>query len=126
MVHSIGVDIEEIDRIKELIDRYGDRFLNKIFTENEIEYCQSKADAVESFAVRFAAKEAFTKAVGKNWSNNISWKDVEVVNDDKGKPFFKFSEKLEKEMNYVAHLSLSHSRSNAVAFVVLERKLVQI
>jgi len=118
-VYSIGVDLIEIERIEKLLERYGEKFLKRIFTEIEIEYCSKKRDK-GSFAARFATKEAVFKATGLGLSKGMTWKDVEVVNDSKGKPevrlYGKTAEILDQKK---IHLSLSHSKDASVAVVVV-------
>ena len=89
-VIAIGVDICDIKRLREIELRFKDRFLQKIFTPGEIVYCEEKHDKHSSYAARFAAKEAFLKAIGTGLRDGFQWKDIEVDNDDLGKPFFRF------------------------------------
>ncbi|OGC24275.1 holo-[acyl-carrier-protein] synthase [candidate division WOR-1 bacterium RIFOXYC2_FULL_37_10] len=124
MVKGIGVDIIEIERIQKAINQYGDNFLNKVFTEKEIAYCtRRKKIGIHEFAVRFSAKEAYSKAIGVGilglgrGKQGIKWKDVEVGNDSLGKPFLIFKGKILKK----AQLSLSHSRDYAIASVYVEK-----
>jgi holo-[acyl-carrier-protein] synthase len=118
-VYSIGVDLIEIERIEKLLDRYGDKFLNRIYTGLEIEYCNKKKNR-GSFAARFATKEAVFKATGLGLGKGMTWKDVEVVNDEKGKPevrlYGKTSELLK---NKIIHLSIAHSKDSAIAMVIV-------
>ena len=79
MIVGTGIDIAEVPRIADAIARYGDRFLNKIYTEGEIRYCQSKANKAERFAARFAAKEAAMKALGTGWNHGVRFRDIEVA-----------------------------------------------
>ena len=81
MIVGMGVDIVEVPRIRAAIERFGDRFLHRLFTAAEIRYCESKANKFERFAARFAAKEAALKAIGTGLSRGISWQDVEVVRE---------------------------------------------
>ena len=76
---GVGIDATEIARVAEIIERYGDRFLRRVFTEGEIAYCQGKRDFASSYAARFAAKEAAMKALGTGHSHGVLWRDVEVV-----------------------------------------------
>jgi holo-[acyl-carrier protein] synthase len=78
MIVGTGIDIAEVPRIEASIQRFGDRFLRRIFTEAEIRYCESKANRVERYAARFAAKEAAMKAIGTGWNHGVTWRDVEV------------------------------------------------
>ena len=118
---TTGVDIIEIPRIKQTLDRYGQRFLNRIFTPHEIAYCHGLAP---NLAGRFAAKEATMKALGTG-VRGVSWKDIEVVRADSGAPSVKLHGRAEKraERLHVSEISLSisHSREYAVAFVVAQR-----
>jgi holo-[acyl-carrier protein] synthase len=121
MVKGIGVDIIEIDRIRTSIEDLGDRFLQKIFTAQEIVYCSAKATAVQHFAARFAAKEALSKAFSTGWAGEFRWKDVEVTNEASGQPRIKLHGKLQKALAHCSVLvSLSHSASHVVAMVVIE------
>src|SRR5450755_1589388 len=86
MIVGTGIDITEVPRIAQSIQRFGDRFLHRVFTEGEIRYCESKANRVERFAARFAAKEAGMKAIGTGWSHGVRWQDFEVVNEASGRP----------------------------------------
>jgi holo-[acyl-carrier protein] synthase len=78
MIVGSGIDIAEVPRVAESIARFGERFLRRIFTEEEIRYCDSKANRIERYAARFAAKEAAMKALGTGWSHGIRWRDIEV------------------------------------------------
>ena len=124
MIIGIGIDSVSILRIRDLIDRYGDRFLGKIFTDDEIRESTGRRDYAQFFAARFAAREAFFKALGTGWGRGISLKEAGVVKDDHGKPGFSFSGKaaaaLEKKGVLVSHLSLTHDGEYAQAFVILE------
>jgi holo-[acyl-carrier protein] synthase len=124
MIVGTGIDISEVPRIAESIERFGDRFLKRVFTEEEILYCQSKANRVERFAARFAAKEAAMKALGTGWSRGIRWRDIEVVRQPGGRPTIKFhgiAAEFASKLNVrnVA-LSLSHTPEQAIASVILE------
>ena len=118
---STGVDIIEIPRIKKTLDRYGERFLKRIFTPDEITYCRGRSP---NLAGRFAAKEATMKALGTG-VRGVGWKDIEVTRAESGAPSVKLHgrAKARAEMLKVSELSLSisHSREFAVAFVVAQR-----
>ncbi|MCZ7555558.1 MAG: holo-ACP synthase [Bacteroidia bacterium] len=119
---GIGVDIEEIVRFEGLLGDWGGRFEKKVFTEDEIAYCRGKLIPAQHFAARFAAKEAFSKAIGTGWRGQFSWKDVEVCNDDNGKPSFRLHNSLADQFGqFNIHLSLSHSTAYVTAMVVVER-----
>ncbi len=125
MACEIGVDIVEVERIREALAKDGKRFLERLFTEWELEYCGGKADPAQHYAVRFAAKEALVKAFGgKPAGNGWRWPEVEVRNDANGKPTIKLHGRAEergKELGVKqVKLSLSHSREHAVAFVLVE------
>ena len=118
---SCGTDIIEINRIKESINDLGNRFLNKIYTEKEIEYCEKKGNMkYQHYAVRFSAKEAIFKAISKILKDKyeISWKDVEVLNDTNGRPYINFINKKYDEIEDI-DISLSHSKEYATANVVI-------
>ena len=121
MIQGIGVDIIEIQRIQSSIDRFGETFLRKIFTDAEITYCRSRKSPSQHFAARFAAKEAVSKALSTGWSGEFEWKNVEVMNETSGKPKVILhgttARALEKSR---VLLSLSHSESSVVAFAIIE------
>ena len=119
-VFAIGVDLVEIERIEKMIERYSDKFIKRVFTEKEIRYCSKKANR-GSFAARFATKEAVFKATGLGQTEGITWQDVEVLNDRKGKPqVFLHGKIAEIFKGRTIYISISHSRSNAIAMVVVE------
>ncbi|MBK8660750.1 MAG: holo-ACP synthase [Ignavibacteriales bacterium] len=122
MIVGTGVDIIEIDRIQKSIERYEDRFLNKIYTPTEIEYCSAKADKYRRFAARWAIKEAVYKALMK-FDETIAWKDISVKNDSDGAPVLEELEKITriKEMGISVHITLSHSNNYAVAMAIAEK-----
>src|SRR3954464_5627729 len=124
MIISVGTDIIEVYRIRETIERTP-RFVERVFTENERGYCQAKgAAAAQSFAARFAAKEAFLKALRTGWRGKIAWHDMEVKNDEWGAPFLKIdgeANEILKSLGATAvHLSMSHTTDHATATVILE------
>jgi len=123
MIYGIGIDIIRTDRVKEIVDKWGQKFLARVFTENEISYCYQKKTPYMSLAVRFAAKEAFIKAIGSRVP--VSLTDVEVVNIDSGEPLLHLSNRLEYfiKTNLIkkAHLSISHEHEYGVACVILEQ-----
>lgn len=124
MLVGTGIDLVEIERVAHSIERYGDRFLNKVFTPEEIAYCQRKKNSAESFAARFAAKEAGAKALGTGIQYGISWKEIEVRRDPGQRPTLHFSGRAQEfaERLGVARVSLSltHTAMLAVASVMLE------
>ncbi|GAB1442141.1 holo-ACP synthase [Ignavibacteriales bacterium] len=122
MIVGTGVDIIEIDRIQKSIERFESRFLNKIYTPTEIEYCSTKADKYRRFAARWAIKEAVYKALMK-YDESIAWKDISVKNDSDGAPVLEELEKIKliKEMGITIHITLSHSNNYAVAMAIAEK-----
>lgn len=121
MIKGIGVDIIEIERIRESIQSRGDRFLEKVFTPQEIAYCTAKQNSAQHYAARFAAKEALSKALSTGWAGEFRWKDVELTNDPSGQPHIALHGPLrEKLAGNSVHVSLSHSHSHVVAMVVID------
>ena len=126
MIFGTGVDIVEVFRMRDAIDKWGDSFLSKIFTDREIGYSNSKRFSCQHFAARFAAKEAVVKAFGEPKKFPIKWTEIEVLNDDEGKPMIKFHDdalklKNKKKIDSVI-LSMSHSKNYAIANVIFLRK----
>jgi len=124
MIVGTGIDITEVPRIAEVIERHGVRFLRRIFTEGEIEYCDSKANRMERYAARFAAKEAAMKALGTGWNRGVRWRDVEVCREPGGRPTIQFHGKAAEFAAKLGAkhtaLSLSHTAQQAIAQVILE------
>ena len=117
MKSTCGTDIIEIERIKNSIEKFGDRFLNTVFTENEIKYCESKnGQKYQHYAGRFAAKEAVYKALSNNIKAPDEWKSIEILSEDNGRP--KVNLKIEIENLESIDISLSHCKLYAVANVV--------
>lgn len=120
-----GTDIIEINRIKESIESLGESFKNRIYTEKEIKYCESKRNAkYQHYAGRFAAKEAIFKAVSKllNDKYEITWKDAEILNDINGKPKIDFTSKELEEKIESIDISISHCKEYAIANVAIISK----
>jgi holo-[acyl-carrier protein] synthase len=125
MVLGLGTDLMETRRLQESIDRFGERFLERIFTAGEIAYClRKKKNAAESFAARFAAKEAGAKALGTGISHGVSWKEFEVRREASGRPTLHLSGRAAELAEAMGvrriQLSLTHSRELALAVVVAE------
>ena len=127
MIVGTGIDIIEVDRIQSRLAKDEERFCLSLFTEAEIGYCKSGAHSAaraRCFAGRFAAKEAFFKAIGTGLRDGLNWKDVEIQNDDLGKPEIvlhgKALEKIQEEGIGGIHVSISHGRAAAAAVVILE------
>ena len=124
MIVGTGIDIAEVPRIREAIERHGQRFLNRIFTEGEIQYCESKANRVERYAARFAAKEAGMKAIGTGWNHGVRWRDIEVARKPGGRPTLLLHGKAAEFANKLGAiniaLSITHTADQAMAQVILE------
>lgn len=125
MIISTGIDIVEVYRIRETLERTP-RFATRVFTAGEIEYCESKGVAAgQSFAARFAAKEAFLKALKTGWRGKLAWTDIEVRLSDDGAPSFNLSGEAKRMIDEMGagnvHLSLSHTSDHAIAQVIIEK-----
>ena len=124
MIVGTGIDIAEVPRIREAIARHGQRFLQRIFTEGEIQYCEAKANRVERYAARFAAKEAGMKAIGTGWNHGVRWRDIEVARKPGGRPTLllhgKAAEFAARLGAVNIALSLTHTAEQAMAQVILE------
>ncbi len=122
MVYGIGVDIVKVERIRNAVEKWGERFLRKVFTGNEISHCYGKKDPFPALSVRFAAKEALIKAVGSRIS---AFTDMEILNDPHGKPFLRISGVLEdffrENSLSTPQVSLSHEKDYGIAFVIIEK-----
>lgn len=123
MIFGHGIDLIEVSRIKKAVES-SEHFKNRVFTKNEIIYCESMNSKYQSYAVRFAAKEAFLKALGTGWSSGISWTDIEVLNMDNGKPYvvlYSIARKIFDDFNLSnIFVSLSHIKEIAYASVIIE------
>ena len=122
MIVNIGTDIIEVARIQKMIDEYGDKFLKRIYTETEIEYCESFGKRkYEHFAARFAIKEAFSKAIGTGLTNSFAFNEVGIANLQTGKPELILEGEMKKRWSdKIFHISLAHTEGNAIAFVIME------
>jgi holo-[acyl-carrier protein] synthase len=124
MIIGTGVDLVEIDRFRKVIERLKDRFILRVFTANEQQFCNEHRDPVPHFAVRFAAKEALFKALGTGWAKGVTWLDVEVRRERQDAPTMVLrgeAQRLSSAMGASqVHLSLSHSDQWAIATVILE------
>jgi holo-[acyl-carrier protein] synthase len=124
MIVGTGIDIVEVPRVAQSIERFGERFLNRVFTAAEIRYCQPKANRVERFAARFAAKEAAMKAIGTGMRGGVSWQDFEVGREPGGRPTMVFHGKAAQVAQALGvrrtHVSVSHTEGHAIAYVILE------
>ncbi len=124
MIVGTGIDIAEVPRIRQSIERFGSRFLQRVYTAGEIQYCDAKANRAERYAARFAAKEAAMKALGTGWNHGVRWRDCEVVRAPGGRPTLSFHGKAAEFSARLGvknvSLSLSHTAEQAIAQVILE------
>ena len=119
---GIGVDVVEVDRIAAIMQRFGDRFLSRIFTAAEVHYCLGKARPEENFAARFAAKEAVLKALGTGWNHQTSFREIEVVRAEGAAPTVELGSRMRHLLSSGATrilLSISHARMYAVAQAII-------
>jgi holo-[acyl-carrier protein] synthase len=126
MIYGIGVDLVNIRRLEGIIKRWGDRFINRVFTPDEMDICYGRSSPGAAFSLRFAAKEAFSKALGLGMRKGVRWRDIEVFHFLGGRPGLrirgKSSEICRKEKITGFHLSLSDEGEYGVAVVVLEKQ----
>jgi len=126
MIYGIGIDLVRVGRMEAVLDRWGDRFIRRVFTEEEAQGCLKRAFPPSSFALRFAAKEAFSKAIGLGMRKGIRWRDIEVFHHPGGRPGLKLkgrSSEICRERRIVGcHLSLSDEGDYGAAVVVLEKR----
>jgi len=124
MIIGLGVDIAEVPRLREAIERHGGRFLRRVFTPLEIAYCQRHRNCYERFAARFAAKEAAMKALGTGWRGGVSWQDFEISNASSGKPQLKLSGRAREIYSALGGcnllVSITHTAEYALAQVIVE------
>jgi holo-[acyl-carrier protein] synthase len=124
MIVGTGIDIVEVERLAATIERFGERFLRRVFTAAEIQYCDSKLNRAERYAARFAAKEAGLKAIGTGLSGGVSWQDVEVRREPGGRPTLAYHRRAAEHAGKLgarrASLSMSHTEQHAIAQVILE------
>ena len=123
MIFGIGTDIIDVKRVEKMVTR-GKQYLETIFTEKEMEYCEAKARKSEHYAARYAAKEAILKALGTGWRGGLAYSDVEIINEELGQPQVQVRGKVK---NFFDHhqiqqtsISLSHTREIAIAVIILE------
>ncbi len=120
---GIGVDVVDVQRMKDVLEKKGKVFLDKVFSDMEVTYCKTRKKPHIHFCARFAAKEAVAKAMRTGWSGAFHWRDIEVVNDQSGAPHILLSRDVAKALEQcIVHLSLSHTDTTVVALVVLESK----
>ncbi len=122
MIIGMGIDVVDINRFRHIVARRGDRFAERLFTKNELDYCRNKADSVSSMAVRFAAKEAMIKALPAHVQSPFHWQDMEVYNDARGKPTVNVMGDLKSHIESLKiHITLTHSTTFAAAVIILEK-----
>jgi len=125
MIFGTGIDIIEVDRIKNSIQKYSDRFKKKIFTQKEIDYCHSQADPAKHFAARFTVKEAVLKCFGTGMTGGILWKDIEVDKLKSGQPVLNLHGNGKKLFNQLKlkhiHVSITHDKTYAAAHAIAEK-----
>lgn len=124
MIVGTGIDIAEVERVRRAIERFGGRFLQRIYTAGEMRYCDAKANRFERYAARFAAKEAAMKALGTGWNHGVRWVDCEVVRMPGGRPTISFHGRAGEFASKLGvkntALSISHTAEQAIAQVILE------
>ena len=124
MVVGLGVDIVEVDRIRKALENQP-KMVQRVFTEQEAEYCGARKNQYQHFAGRFAAKEAALKALGTGWAEGIRWRDVEVSSEPSGRPHIHFHGRAEEVFESLqagrALLTITHAKAYAVAVVILEK-----
>ncbi|MCI0493176.1 MAG: holo-ACP synthase [Planctomycetes bacterium] len=121
---GIGTDIVECLRIAQMIERHGELFITRVYTDDEIHYCSARKAATQHFAGRWAAKEAVLKALGTGWRRGIGWRDIEICNDRSGAPSIILRggarDVMEQAGIQKIHITISHCRSHAVATAIAE------
>ncbi len=124
MVFGIGIDIIEIDRVKNSVEKYGDHFLKKVYTQTELDYCLSKSNKYQHLAARFAAKEAVFKAMTTGWSKDVGWQDIEIYNEPNGLPLVNLKGDLNSFLTDGKSLkiSMSHSRDYVACVAIIYRE----
>ena len=125
MICGVGIDLVENNRMEKIIKKWGDKFINRIFSDEEIKYCEKHINSSTHYGVRFAAKESFLKALGIGLGMGIKLSDIEVMNDENGKPSLMLcgeaKNQIEKKRITKVHLSLTHTKSYSTAIVLLEK-----
>ncbi|MEE9912550.1 MAG: holo-ACP synthase [Deltaproteobacteria bacterium] len=125
MVYGIGIDLVENNRLERIIQKWGDKFLSRVFSEREIAYCGRHSQASVHYGARFAVKESFLKAIGTGLGRGVKLRDIEVVNEESGKPELVLSGSAEEFFIQAGikeiHLSITHTKNYASAMVLLEK-----
>lgn len=124
MIVGIGTDLIEVSRVRRSVERYGDKFLRRVYTATELAYAMSKKNFAERLAGRFAVKEAGMKAIGTGWRRGVTWQDFEVINEPGGRPTLHFTgvaSRIAETLGVVrTSLSITHTADMAMAVVILE------
>ena len=124
MIKGIGIDVVEINRVKQALERGKEHFLSRVYTKQEIDYCKTGKDSIQRYAVRFAAKEAAMKALGTGWARGICWQDIEIIPGKEGAPQLTLKGKSLEMFEQIGakkiHVSLSHHKMFASALVIIE------
>ncbi|MGB5219098.1 MAG: holo-ACP synthase [Smithella sp.] len=124
MIYGVGIDLVENSRMEKIIHKWGEKFINRIFSAGEIEYCGRHAHSATHYSARFAAKESFLKALGIGLGEGVKLNDIEVINEDSGKPALSLSgeakKRIERKKITKVHLSLTHTKNYSTAVVLLE------
>ena len=125
MIYGIGTDLVEVNRMEKIIQRWGERFTEKVYSQDEIDYCTRKAYPAIHYAARFAAKESFLKSLGIGLGMGVSLKDIEIINNAQGNPQLKMNERIRKVLDthgiISVQISMTHTREHAHAVVILEQ-----
>ena len=125
MIYGVGIDLVANNRMEKIIKKWGDKFINRIFSDEEIKYCEKHINSSTHYGVRFAAKESFLKALGIGLGMGVKLSDIEVMNDENGKPSLMLcgeaKNQIEKKRITKVHLSLTHTKSYSTAIVLLEK-----
>jgi holo-[acyl-carrier protein] synthase len=120
-IFGVGIDLVKVSRVREALERFPDRFRSRVFTPSEVTFCEGLADKYPSYAGRFAAKEAFSKALGTGLRGAIGWNEIDVLDNEKTRPTIKVTGRAEKILaGRRVHLSISHLPDYATAIVVIE------
>ena len=129
MIIGTGVDLVEIERFRKVLDKTGERFILRVFTPGEQEFCNNHRDPIPHYAVRFAAKEALFKALGTGWAKGVTWLNVEVLREHANAPSMKLTGEAQRLGDSFGtnkiHISLSHTDRWAIAMVILENTAIQ-
>ena len=125
MIYGIGTDLVEVSRIERILQRWGEHFVMKVYSHDEIDYCKRRASPAQHFAARFAAKESFLKSLGIGLGMGVSLKDIELINNQDGKPMLRIHRKAEsilcEEGIKAVHVSVTHTNKYAHTVVILEK-----